>query len=121
MESPKPVGLQESAAEALSSLLTVRSNRKEFVRDEKSVMRLVQMLDPKNVVVQCKIFPVMVVAAVVGGGTSQGCRKRLMAAGVHHHLQRLAEMKVAGANKTLQRLSGNRLLNTIFSRRTWRE
>nr|POF27086.1 hypothetical protein CFP56_28919 [Quercus suber] len=43
MESPKPVGLQESAAEALVSLLTVRSNRKELARDEKSVMRLMQI------------------------------------------------------------------------------
>ncbi|KAL0001606.1 hypothetical protein SO802_015387 [Lithocarpus litseifolius] len=117
MESPKPVGLQESAAEALVSLLTVRSNRKELVRDEKSVMRLMQMLDPKNELV-CKKFPVMVVAAVLGGG-SQGCRKRLVAAGAQNHLQRLAEMEVAGAKKALQKLSGNRL-KTIFSR-TWRE
>nr|POE57070.1 hypothetical protein CFP56_02096 [Quercus suber] len=92
MESPKPVGLQESAAEALVSLLTVRSNRKELARDEKSVMRLMQMLDPKNELV-CKKFPVMVVAAVLGGG-SQGCRKRLVAAGAQNHLQRLAEMEI---------------------------
>jgi len=117
MESPKPVGLQESAAEALVSLLTVRSNRKELARDEKSVMRLMQMLDPKNELV-CKKFPVMVVAAVASGG-SQGCRKRLVAAGAQNHLQRLAEMEVAGAKKALQKLSGNRL-KTIFSR-TWRE
>ena len=117
MESPKPGGLQESAAEALVSLLTVRSNRKELARDEKSVMRLMQMLDPKNELV-CKKFPVMVVAAVLGGG-SQGCRKRLVAAGAQNHLQRLAEMEVAGAKRALQKLSGNRL-KTIFSR-TWRE
>ncbi len=118
MESPKPVGLQESATEALVSLLTVRSIRKELVRDEKSLMRLVQMLDPKNELV-CNKFPVMVVAAVVVGGGSQGCKKRLVAAGAHHHLQRLAEMEVAGAKKALQKLTGNRL-KTIFSR-TWRE
>ncbi|KAB1222097.1 U-box domain-containing protein 4 [Morella rubra] len=120
MESPKPVGLQESAAMALVSLLTVRSNRKELVRDEKSVTRLVQMLDPKNEVVNCKKFPVMVAAAMVGGGSSHGCRKRMVAAGAHHHLQRLTEMKVAGANKALQRLSGNRIINTIFGK-SWRE
>nr|POF00883.1 hypothetical protein CFP56_68755 [Quercus suber] len=79
MESPKPVGLQESAAEALVSLLTVRSN--ELV---------------------CTKFPVMVVAAVLGGG-SQGCRKRLVAVGAQNHLQRLAEMDVAGAKKALQK------------------
>ncbi|XVE72455.1 hypothetical protein DITRI_Ditri11bG0040500 [Diplodiscus trichospermus] len=117
MESPKPVGLQEAAAQAIVSLLTVRSNRKEFVRDEKSVMRLVQMLDPKNEAVSKK-FPLMVVTAVLAGG-SGGCRKRLVAAGANKHLQGLSEMEVAGAKKALQRLAGNRLKN-IFSR-TWRE
>lgn len=117
MESPKPVGLQDSAAQALVALLTVRSNRKELVRDEKCVTRLVQMLDPENELVP-KRLPVAVAAAVVGTA-SQGCRKRLMAAGAHQHMQRLAEMEVAGARKASQRLAGNRL-KTIFSR-TWRE
>ncbi|KAM2956838.1 hypothetical protein FF2_023917 [Malus domestica] len=118
MESPKPVGLQESAAQSLVSLLTVRSNRKELVRDEKSVMRLVQMLNAKSHEMVASKFPVAVVAAVLNGG-SDGCRKRLVAAGAHPHLQRLAEMEVAGAKKALQRLAGSRL-KTIFSR-TWRE
>ncbi|KAJ0110790.1 hypothetical protein Patl1_01942 [Pistacia atlantica] len=117
MECPKPVGLQEAATQAIVSVLTVRSNRKELVRDEKSVMRLVQMLDPKYEAVN-KTFPVMVVAAVLSGG-SNGCRKRLVAAGAYQHLQKLAEMEVAGAKKVLQRLAGNRL-KSIFSR-TWRE
>ena len=117
METSKPDGLQEVATQALVSLLTVRSNRKEFVRDEKSVMRLVQMLDPKNETV-AKRFPVVVVAGIMGGG-SKGCRRRLVAAGAHSHMQSLVEMEVAGAKKALQRLSGNRL-KSIFSR-TWRE
>ncbi|XAR55323.1 hypothetical protein NMG60_11035367 [Bertholletia excelsa] len=117
MESSKPDGLQEVAAKALVSLLTVRSNRKELVRDEKSLMRLVQMLDPKYEAVSKK-FPVEVVSAIMAGG-SYGCRKRLVAAGAYGHLQRLSELEVTGAKKALQRLSGNRLKN-IFSR-TWRE
>uniref|UniRef100_A0A5B6YL68 DUF7032 domain-containing protein n=1 Tax=Davidia involucrata TaxID=16924 RepID=A0A5B6YL68_DAVIN len=117
MESSKPNGLQEMAAQALVSLLSVRSNRKDLVRDEKSVLRLVQMLDPKNEVVSKK-FPVSVISAIMAGG-SQGCRKRLVVAGAYPHLQKLAEMEVAGAKKALQRLSGNRL-KSIFSR-TWRE
>ena len=117
MESPKPVGLQETAAQALVSLLTVRSNRKELLRDEKSMMRLMVMLDPKNETV-AKTFPVMVVAAILAGG-SHSCRKRLLAAGAQTQLQKLSEMEVAGAKKALQRLAGNRL-KTIFSR-TWRE
>ncbi|KAG6420417.1 hypothetical protein SASPL_116944 [Salvia splendens] len=117
MESVKPDGMQEVGAKALLSLLTVNSNKKEFVRDEKSLMRLVQMLDPRNEVVSKK-FPVAVVAALVAGG-SQGCRRRLVAAGAHGHVQRLAEMDVPGAKKALQRLSANRL-TSIFTR-AWRD
>lgn len=117
MESEKPDGMQEVGAKALLSLLSVKSNRKEFVRDEKSLMKLVQMLDPKNEVVQKK-FPVMVVAAIMAGG-SQSCRKKLVAAGVYGHMQRLAESEVAGARKALQRLSANRLTSILT--RTWRE
>ncbi|KAE8690095.1 zinc finger family protein [Hibiscus syriacus] len=56
----------DAAVQAIVSLLTVRSNRKKLVRDEKSVMRLVQMLDPKNEAVSKK-YPLMVVTAVLGG------------------------------------------------------
>ncbi|CAN0914363.1 U-box domain-containing protein 2 [Linum grandiflorum] len=117
MQSPKPAGLQESATLALVSLLSVRTNRKELVREEKSLMRLVQMLDPKYDLV-AKKYPVMVVTALLNGG-SGGCRKRLLSAGAYPHLQQLTEMEVAGSKKALQRLAGNRL-KTIFSR-TWRE
>lgn len=117
MESPKPVGLQESASRALVLLLSVRTNRKEFVRDEKSVTRLVQMLDPRNEAVPKKL-PVAVVAAVASSG-GDGCRRRLVAAGACQHMQRLAELDIAGARKAAQRLAGSRL-KTIFSR-TWKD
>ncbi|KAI3716177.1 hypothetical protein L6452_23326 [Arctium lappa] len=116
-EFAKPAGLQEAAVKALVSLLTVKPNRKEFVKDEKNMMRLIQMLDPTNESVPKK-FPVAIVYSLMIGG-SNGCRKRLVDAGAQGHLQRLNEMEVAGAKKALQRLSGNRLKN-IFSR-TWRE
>ncbi|KAL7102426.1 hypothetical protein ACP275_08G119900 [Erythranthe tilingii] len=117
MECVKPDGMQEVGAKALLSLLSVKSNRKELVKDEKSLMRLVQMLDPKNVVV-LKKFPVAVVAAIMAGG-SQSCRRKLVAAGAYGHVQRLAEMEVAGAKKALQRLSANRLTSILT--RTWRD
>ncbi|PKI62243.1 hypothetical protein CRG98_017377 [Punica granatum] len=113
MECPKPVGLQDSAAQALEALLSVRSNKKELVRDEKSLMRLVQMLDPKNDSAPKKL-PVAVVAVVLASG-SQGCRQRLLAAGANLHLQDLAEMEVAGARRAAQKLAGSRI-RTIFSR-----
>lgn len=117
MESAKLVGLQETASRALVSMLSVRSNRKDLVRDEKSVLKLVQMLDPKNELISKK-FPVCIVSAILAGG-SNGCRKRLVSVGACVHLQKLSDMEVSGAKKALQRLTGNRLKN-IFSR-TWRE
>ena len=104
------------AAGALVALLTVRSNRKELARDEKSVARLVKMMDEGNEAV-CKEYPVAVVAAMIVG--RDGSRKRLVAAGMVGAVQRLAEMEVVGAKKVAQRLSGNRF-KSIFSR-TWRE
>ncbi|KAK6918816.1 hypothetical protein RJ641_017238 [Dillenia turbinata] len=117
MENSKPEGLQEVATTALVSLLSVRSNRKEFVRDEKCVMRLMQLLDLKNDLIT-KRFPLMVVAGILGGG-SRGCRRRLLDAGAYEHVQKLVDMEVVGAKKVMQRLAGNRL-KSIFSR-TWRE
>ncbi|XP_042520776.1 ARM REPEAT PROTEIN INTERACTING WITH ABF2 [Macadamia integrifolia] len=117
VESSKPAGLQDVAAQALISLLTVRSNRKDLARDEKSMLRLVQMLDPQNELV-CKKLPLSVISAILPG-SGKASRKRIAAAGAFPHLQQLADNDVAGAKKALQRLSGNRLKN-IFAR-TWRE
>ncbi|KAJ0806069.1 putative armadillo-like helical protein [Helianthus annuus] len=108
MEFTKPAGLQESALKALVNLLTVKLNRKHFVKDEKNMMRLIQILDPM------KRFSVAIVHALMTEG-SNGCRKRLVNESAQGCLQRLSEMEVAGAKKALQRLSGNRLKN-IFSR-----
>ncbi|CAA0825067.1 ARM repeat superfamily protein [Striga hermonthica] len=116
MECVKPDGMQEVGAKALVSLLSVKSNGKEFVRDEKSLMRLVRMLDPVNEVVSKK-FPVAVVGAILAGG-SRKCRRRLIEAGSQVHLQRLTELEVAGAKKALQRLSTNKLTSLLS--RKWR-
>ncbi|XP_051135211.1 vacuolar protein 8-like [Andrographis paniculata] len=117
METSKPDGMQEVGTKALLSLLSVKSNRKEFVGDEKSLMRLIHMLDPKSEVV-AKKYPVAVVAAIMAGG-SHGCRKKLVSAGAYNHVQSLVEMDVAGARKALQRLSANRLTNILT--RKWRD
>ncbi|KVI02046.1 protein CELLULOSE SYNTHASE INTERACTIVE 1-like [Cynara cardunculus var. scolymus] len=117
MEFVKPVGLQEAAMQALTSLLTVKQNRSYFTKDEKSMTSLVQMLDPLTESVPKK-FPVAVVYALMAGG-SNSRRKRLVDAGAHNYLQLLSEMEVVGAKKALQRLSGSRL-KSIFTR-TWRE
>ncbi|XP_047322799.1 protein CELLULOSE SYNTHASE INTERACTIVE 3-like [Impatiens glandulifera] len=115
MESSKPNSLQEVAAQAMVSLLTVKCNRKDLVKDEKSLVGLVEMLDPKLELVSKK-FPVAIVAAIMTGG-SHSCRKRLVKAGAYGHLKSLSEMDVPGAKKALQKLSVNRL-KSIFRIRT---
>ncbi|KAK1311085.1 hypothetical protein QJS10_CPA08g00576 [Acorus calamus] len=114
--APKSVQIQEVSTRALVSLLSVKANRRDFVRDEKSLSRVVQMLDPKNEGVVCKKFPILVVMALMAGGSGGGCRKRLAAAGAPQHLQRLVDLEVAGAKKALQRIVGNPIKN-IFVRK----
>ncbi|VYS52128.1 unnamed protein product [Arabidopsis thaliana] len=120
MESPKPAGLQEAATEAAKSLLTVRSNRKELMRDEKSVIRLVQMLDPRNERMNNKELPVMVVTAILSGG-SYAARTKLIGLGADHYLQSLEEMEVPGAKKAVQRLAAGNRLKSIFFTRSWKD
>lgn len=102
---------QEVAAQALSTLLLVNSNRKEFCKEEKGIARLVQLLDPRNQSI-AKRFPMSALLALSGSSTY---RKRIMSAGARPHLEKLAEMNVAGAKKTLDKIGGKKLLS-IFSR-----
>lgn len=97
---------QEAAAQALSTLLLVNSNRREFCKEEKSISRLVQLLDPRNQSI-AKRFPISALLALSG---SSNCRKRIMSAGARQHLEKLAEMDVAGAKKTLDKIGGRKLL-----------
>ncbi|CAL5075296.1 unnamed protein product [Urochloa decumbens] len=111
MEVAKPATVQESAGRALLALLTLKSNRKVFVRDEKSVTRLVQMLDPRNEEIDKK-YPVSISLALAMGG-GNGTRRRLTDAGSCQHLQKLADVEVPGAKKALQRISSNRLKSLL--------
>ncbi|PKA63580.1 U-box domain-containing protein 4 [Apostasia shenzhenica] len=112
LEWPKPASAQETAARALVSLLAVKSNRKELARDEKSLTRLVQMLDLRREEI-CQKFPVSVALALSAGGGG-GCRRRLADSGAVAALQKLVDAEVPGARKALQRISGSRLKN-LFS------
>ncbi|KAG6533657.1 uncharacterized protein LOC121980371 [Zingiber officinale] len=113
MECSKPSSAQEAAAAALTSLLAVRANRRELSRDEKSVTRLVQMLEPTSDVIAGKELPVAVVLALTSS-SGGGARRRLADAGACQHLQKLSEADVPGAKKALHRITGSRLKN-LFS------
>lgn len=102
---------QEVAAQALSTLLLVNSNRKEFCKEEKGISRLVQLLDPRNQTI-VKRFPMSALLSLSGSNTY---RKRIVSAGAQPHLEKLAEMNVTGAKKTLDKIGGKKLLS-FFSR-----
>ncbi|KAH7279357.1 hypothetical protein KP509_37G015800 [Ceratopteris richardii] len=111
MLEAKDTSEQEIAAQTLSTLLLVNSNRKEFCKEENGIARLVQLLDPRNQSI-AKRFPMSALLALSGSSTY---RKRILSAGARPHLEKLAEMNVAGAKKTLEKLGGRKLLG-IFSR-----
>ncbi|KAI5081496.1 hypothetical protein GOP47_0004679 [Adiantum capillus-veneris] len=111
MLEAKNITEQEVAAQALSTLLLVNSNRKEFCKEEKGISRLVQLLDPRNQSI-AKRFPMSALLALSGSSTY---RKRIMSAGARPHLEKLAEMNVVGAKKTLDKIGGKKLLS-FFSR-----
>ncbi|KAM0868256.1 hypothetical protein ACQ4PT_041435 [Festuca glaucescens] len=111
MEVAKPASVQESAGRALLALMTLKSNRKEFVRDEKNLTRLVQMLDPWNEEID-KRYPVSILLALAMGG-GNGTRRRLADSGACQHLQKLADAEVPCAKKALQRISSNRFKSLL--------
>ncbi|XP_047048098.1 uncharacterized protein LOC124653089 [Lolium rigidum] len=113
MEVAKPASVQESAGRALLALMTLKSNRKEFVRDEKNLTRLVLMLDPRNEEIDKK-YPVSILLALAMGG-GNGTRRRLADSGACQHLHKLADAEVPCAKKALQRISSNRF-KTLLSR-----
>lgn len=106
----KPSFSQQIAARALSSLFVVDTNRKEFIKDYDNVSYLVRLLDPQNETVT-KTFPI---SALLALSYSNSCRKKIVSAGACQHLEKLAEMEVVGAKKTLRKLAGSRL-RKIFS------
>lgn len=114
MEMAKPATIQESAGRALLALFSLKSNRKGFVRDEKSLTRFVRMLDPQFQEIDKK-YPVSILLVLAMGG-GNGTRRRLADAGSCQHLQKLADADVPGAKKALHKISNNRFKSLFFHR-----
>lgn len=101
----KTSATQELAAQAIFNLILVDSNRRTFCKEERSISRLVQLLDPTNQSV-AKKSPISALLCLSG---SKKCRKQMIAAGARISLGKLAEMEVIGARKLLDRLEGGSL------------
>jgi predicted ribosome-associated RNA-binding protein Tma20 len=112
MEMAKPTTIQESSGHALLALFSLKSNRKGFVRDEKSLTRFVWMLDPQFQEIDKKYTVSILLVLAMGGGN--GTRRRLADAGSCQHLQKLADADVPGVKKALHKISNNRF-KSLFS------
>jgi hypothetical protein len=113
MEMAKPATIQESAGRALLALFSLKSNRKGFVRDEKSLTRFVRMLDPQFQEIDKK-YPVSILLVLAMGG-GNGTRRRLADAGSCQHLQKLADADVPGQRRLYRRYPAI-VLKLIFHR-----
>lgn len=101
----KTCATQEWAAQAIYNLILADSNRRAFCKEDRSISRMVQLLDPSNVSV-AKKFPISALLCLSG---SKKCRKQMIAAGARTYLGKLADVEVIGARKLLERLDGGKL------------
>lgn len=96
---------QDLAAQAIFNLILVDSNCRAFLKEERSISRMVQLLDPSNQSV-AKKFPISALLCLAG---KKKCRKQMVAAGACGYLTKLAELETTGAKKLLERLEGGKM------------
>ncbi|MCO5606918.1 hypothetical protein L7F22_061109 [Adiantum nelumboides] len=97
---------QDLAAQAVFNLISIDGNRRVFCKEERSITRVVQLLDVSSSAT--KRYPILVLLFVAG---KKKCRKQMVAAGASIHLVKLVETKVHGAKKILDRLEGVKMWN----------
>ncbi|XP_024399717.1 uncharacterized protein [Physcomitrium patens] len=107
----KSATAQEYSAQALALLLLDEENRKYFLAEDWGIVGLVLLLDIRYKEVK-KQFPIAALQALSGNAK---CRKQIVTAGACYHLRQLADMKVTGARRLLDRL-GTGKLRSIFSK-----
>eukprot|EP00250_Pteridium_aquilinum_P018010 c23894_g1_i1 orf=525-2216(-) len=95
---------QNLAAHAIFNLISVDSNRRAFCREERSIAKMVQLLDPSTPSV-AKKYPIMALLCVSG---KKKCRKQMVATGACIHLAKLVEIETS-ARKLLERLEGGKM------------
>ncbi|XP_008800408.2 vacuolar protein 8-like [Phoenix dactylifera] len=106
--------VRELAAEAICSMVSVQRNRRRFIRQDRNVNRILQLLNPEEKSVTRKFL----LAALMSLTESSSGRKKIMASEYVKHLEKLAEADVADAKKVVKKLHSNRfrsLLTGIWS------
>ncbi|TYG40836.1 hypothetical protein ES288_D12G125600v1 [Gossypium darwinii] len=112
MLEAKSNSAREVAAQALSSLVTVSHNCREFKKDDEIVPNLVQLLDPspQNT---AKKYAVSCLSSL---SSSKKCKKLMISYGSIEYLKKLSEMETPGAKKLLERLERGKL-RSLFVRK----
>ncbi|XP_077243132.1 uncharacterized protein LOC143883691 [Tasmannia lanceolata] len=112
MLEAKTNSAREVAAQAICSLLSVPYNSREIKKDEKSVPKLVQLLDPspQNT---AKKYAVSCLASL---SLSKKCKKLMISYGAIGYLKKLCEMDIPGAKKLLERLERGKF-RSLFSKK----
>ncbi|MBA0592397.1 protein CELLULOSE SYNTHASE INTERACTIVE 1 [Gossypium raimondii] len=112
MLEAKSNSAREVAAQALSSLVTVSHNCREYKKDDKTVPNLVQLLDPspQNT---AKKYAVSCLSSL---SSSKKCKKLMISYGSIGYLKKLSEMETPGAKKLLERLERGKL-RSLFVRK----
>ncbi|KAH7281915.1 hypothetical protein KP509_35G003100 [Ceratopteris richardii] len=92
---------QDMAAKAIFNLLSADANRRIFCKEEKSIAKLVNLLDLS--LTASKKYPILTLLCLAG---RKRCRKQMVAAGACQHLVKLLDSEGNASRKLLERLEG---------------
>lgn len=110
----KPSSSQEITT--FSSLFLIKSNRKEFIKDDVGASCLVGLLNPENGSM-AKKFHLLAIKAL---SNSDNGKKKIVNVGGCQHLEKLVELEMVGAKNILNKIAGNYKLLKILSG-NWRD
>ncbi|KAK3134396.1 hypothetical protein QOZ80_6AG0548540 [Eleusine coracana subsp. coracana] len=108
----KSCRVREMAAQVLSSLLQLHTNRVIFIQDSDNLDRLLQLLDPAEGKLMAKD---LILSAIMSLAETNSGRKKIVTSEHFNSLKELADSGDFDAKKVVKKLSTNRL-HTIFSK-----
>ncbi|URE13576.1 Armadillo beta-catenin repeat family protein [Musa troglodytarum] len=108
----KSAGVREKAAETIHNMICAQRNRRRLIQDEHDVDRIMRALDlvEGNSATRKHLLSVLKAVAESNSG-----RRRIMASGCVHCLQRLAEADEVDARKVMKKLSARNRFRSILN------
>ncbi|CAL9763575.1 unnamed protein product, partial [Musa acuminata subsp. burmannicoides] len=108
----KSAGVKEKAAETIHNMICAQRNRRRLIQDDHDVDRIMRSLDlvEGNSATRKHLLSVLKAVAESNSG-----RRRIMASGCVHCLQRLAEADEVDARKVMKKLSARNRFRSILN------